>query len=119
LHPTSVGNAWLVDAHGCEAKLLRSQETLVALFDRVVRELGLQPVIASAWHLFAGGEDRVSGVLLLSESHLACHTFPERGLAIFDLYSTRPLKEWPWADRLSESLGAQQVSIRSAGRGQP
>ena len=55
--------------------------------------------------------------LLLQESHLACHTFPERGFAAFDLYCCRPRPEWPWAERLSEILSAARVEIRRLPRG--
>jgi S-adenosylmethionine decarboxylase len=56
-------------------------------------------------------------LLLLEESHLACHTFPERGFAAFDLYCCRPRDEWPWAQRLADHLGAQRVIVRSLHRG--
>jgi len=37
----------------------------------------------------------VTGLLLLTESHLACDTFPERGFASFNLYCCRPLRGVP------------------------
>ena len=70
------------------------------------------------WHVFPG-EVGITGVLLLSESHLACHTFPERGFAAFDLYCCRPSQPWPWEERLAEALGAERVHVRSLPRGEP
>jgi S-adenosylmethionine decarboxylase len=112
------GTEWLVDAHGCEADRLRSQETLAAVFDRIVQELGLCTAVAPLWHVFPG-QGGVTGMLLLTESHLACHTFPERGYASFNLYCCRPREEWPWPERLAESLGARRVEVRSFMRGRP
>jgi S-adenosylmethionine decarboxylase len=111
-----LGTEWVVDAHGCEANLLRSQEVLAALFDRIVQELGLRTAGAPLWHVFSG-PGGVTGMLLLMESHLTCHTFPERGFASFNLYCCRPLDEWPWPERLAESLGARRVEVRSLVRG--
>jgi S-adenosylmethionine decarboxylase len=69
--------------------------------------------------LLATGQGGVTGMLLLTESHLACHTFPERGYASFNLYCCRPRDEWPWPERLAESLGARRVEVRSFMRGRP
>ncbi len=76
----------------------------------------LHPTSDAVWHEFPG-QGGITGFLLLSESHLSCHTFPERGFAAFNLYSCRPAQEWPWAERLREAIGARQVSVRSVSRG--
>jgi len=42
-------------------------------------------IISSSFHHF-GGEDGVSGIVLLAESHVSTHSWPEFGLATFDIY---------------------------------
>ena len=54
---------------------------------------------------------------LLSESHLACHTFPEHGLATFNLYCCRRRVSLDWERLLTERLGANQVRVREMDRG--
>lgn len=105
-----------MDACGCDAASLRSKETLGALFERIVSELDLHAAAPAVWQVFPG-EGGVTGLLLLRESHLACHTFPERGFAAFNLYCCRPRAEWPWQERLTEALGAREVSVRVLERG--
>jgi S-adenosylmethionine decarboxylase len=112
------GTEWVVDAHGCDPEALRSREILEALFGQIVAELGLSPAGEAQWRVFAG-EGGVTGLLLLTESHLACHTFPERAFAAFNLYCCRPREEWPWRDRLRAALGAREVSVRRLVRGEP
>lgn len=111
-----LGTEWIVDAHGCDPEALRSSVTLIRLFARVVEEMELHPTSEAVWHVFPG-PGGITGVLLLSESHLTCHTFPERGFAAFNLYSCRPAKEWPWVERLREAIGAGDVRVRSFTRG--
>jgi S-adenosylmethionine decarboxylase len=110
------GTEWLVDAYGCDASTLRSLPAMHAVFARIVRELDLHPIGDAMWHVFPepGG---VTGLLPLSESHLACHTFPERGYAAFSLYCCRARDEWPWAERLRELLDARDVTVRLVPRG--
>lgn len=115
--PVPTGTEWVVDAHGCDPDTLRSRAVLDALFRRVVEEVGLQAVGSAVWHEFPG-EGGITGLLLLTESHLACHTFPERGFAAFNLYCCRPREDWPWAERLGSVLGAQRVFVRRLTRGE-
>lgn len=111
-----LGTEWIVDAYGSDPSSLRSRAALGRLFARIVDELGLHPVGEPVWHVFPG-QGGITGVLLLSESHLACHTFPERGFAAFNLYCCRPRAEWPWTDRLREALGATDVHVTTLARG--
>jgi len=112
------GREALVDAYGCDAVALRSLPVLEALFERAVRELDLHPVGEARWHVFPD-QGGITGLLLLAESHLACHTYPERELATFNLYCCRPREDWPWQERLSESLRAKRVVVRCLSRGAP
>jgi S-adenosylmethionine decarboxylase len=110
------GCEWIVDAYGCDPSALRSVDALKVLFDRLIADLRLQPVAEAIWHACpeAGG---ITGVVVLSESHLTCHTFPERGFAALNLYCCRPRPGWPWAQRLAEALGASDVQVTTQSRG--
>ena len=105
------GVEWIVDARGCDAARLRSLPHLRALFARAIEELALQPVQPPLWHEF-GGEGGVSGLVLLAESHLSVHTFPEHRYASLNLYCCRPRPAWDWAARLNEAMGATRVDVR-------
>jgi S-adenosylmethionine decarboxylase len=111
-----LGTEWIVDAYECDPGRLRSSVDLAQVFSRLVEEMDLHPTSQAVWHVFPG-PGGITGVLLLSESHLTCHTFPERGFAAFNLYSCRAAQEWPWAERLREALGATRVVVRAFPRG--
>ena len=106
-----VGKEWIIDASGCRAEYLRDVNRLRAVFSRVIDELGLQVVGEQLWRQFPtpGG---VTGLALLTESHLTCHTYPEFSSATFNLYCCRERPEWPWCERLREMLCARDISIR-------
>jgi S-adenosylmethionine decarboxylase len=112
----NIGTEWLVDVEGCSADLLRDVETIRGLCEEVVADLGLRVVGQPLWHQFPepGG---VTGLYLLTESHLACHTFPETGIATFNLYCCRPRPPFAWKDRLRAVLSATRVTVRMAARG--
>jgi S-adenosylmethionine decarboxylase len=106
----TLGTEWLVDASGCDPVALADVERLRPVFDRVVRDLDLHVLGEIAWHKFEG-PGGVSGLALLSESHLACHTYPEFGAATFNLYCCRDRTDWPWESMLKELLGATEVHV--------
>jgi S-adenosylmethionine decarboxylase len=112
----TVGTEWIVDAKGCSEQLLRDIASLRRVCDEAVRDLSLQVIGEPQWHQFPhpGG---VTGLYLLTESHLACHTYPETGVATFNLYCCRPRPEWEWQTRLRELLDATTVSVSIVSRG--
>jgi S-adenosylmethionine decarboxylase len=114
----TVGTEWLIEASGCDAGRLRDVEGLRAVFARAVAELGLRVVGHQLWHKFPG-EGGVTGLAMLTESHLACHTYPEFRTATFNLYCCRERPSWPWEERLREMLGAREVSVRCVRRAPP
>lgn len=82
----------------------------------VVADLGLR-VIDSVWHKFEG-EAGVTGLIALTESHLACHTYPEYGTATFNLYCCRTRPEWDWEAHLTSVLSAASVTVNRIERGE-
>jgi S-adenosylmethionine decarboxylase len=115
LSRVDAGVEWLVDATGCSAAALADAGKIVQVFQRAIRELELKPLAQPTVHVFPppGG---VTAMIMLSESHLTCHTFPEIGYASFNLYCCRARPEWSWAERLAELLGATRVSVRRLAR---
>lgn len=107
----TLGTEWLIDASGCDREALADLDRLRAVFQRVIRDLDLNVLGEIAWHQFdhPGG---VSGLALLSESHLTCHTYPEFRAATFNLYCCRERTSWSWETILKEMLGATEVNVR-------
>lgn len=113
-----LGTHWVIDATRCPPDHLRDESRVRALLARLVEELSLHPLAPPVVHCFPepGG---ITACLLLSESHLALHTFPEHGAAALDIYCCRPRTELDWASVLRAILGAGTVSVRVLPRGAP
>lgn len=110
-----VGTEWIIEATGCSPEELRDERVIRSILEKVIADLGLIPV-GSVWHKFAG-EGGVTGLIALTESHLACHTYPEHNTATFNLYCCRTRPEWNWRTHLRSRLGAQDVSVIKIDRG--
>lgn len=112
-----VGTEWLVEAVGCAPESLRDEKIIRSVFSRVMADLGLRSV-GSVWHTFPG-EGGITGLIALTESHLACHTYPEYGTATFNLYCCRTRPEWNWEEHLKTAIGAACVVVTKIERGDP
>lgn len=113
-----VGTEWLIEAEDCEAAKLRDLSVLQTVFSRIISDLGLKTVGEINWHKF-DGEGGITGLAMLTESHLACHTYPEYSAATFNLYCCRSRPEWNWEENLKIFLNAKSVSIQKIERGNP
>jgi S-adenosylmethionine decarboxylase len=110
-----VGTEWLVDAYGCRADALRDLGVVRALLERILLRLELRVVGEGHWHAFDGAGG-VTGIYLLTESHLSCHTYPEHGVLTINLYCCRTRPEFPWHDELERAVGAGDVVVRTVAR---
>jgi S-adenosylmethionine decarboxylase len=109
------GCEWVVEAHGCDAAALGEVARLQSLFSQIIADLGLKPVAEPLWHKFPG-PGGVTGVTMLAESHLACHTFPEFGTLCLNLFCCRSRPEWEFEAALRRAFGAHNVNVRRIDR---
>jgi S-adenosylmethionine decarboxylase proenzyme len=77
------------DLYDCAARHLLVDETaLASLCRHQVSAVDLH-IVGERWHRFRdtpAGPGGITGVLLLAESHLAIHTWPEKGAVTLDIY---------------------------------
>ena len=113
-----VGTEWLIEIEDCNADKLRDVGVLQSVFARLISDLSLKTIGEIQWHKFET-EGGITGLAMLTESHLACHTYPEYSTATFNLYCCRSRPEWDWETNLAELLGAKNVSVQKIERGNP
>jgi S-adenosylmethionine decarboxylase len=116
------------DLHGCPLSqpAITDLETLRALCLEAVVAAGLTPV-GELFHRFPPVEDEpqgITGVVLLAESHLAVHTWPERGAVTLDVYvcnfeADNSARAEMLIEALMKGFAPAQVSRQALLRGQP
>ena len=77
-------------------------------------QAGGATVVGEEFHMFPNGA--VTGVLVLAQSHLSIHTWPEYALANVDLLSYGAVRAEEVLRVICEQLGVERSSVSSLGR---
>ncbi len=110
----ALGNHILVEFMNCEPKLMNDVAGIERDMVAAARAAGAT-VINSTFHHFS--PYGVSGVVVIEESHLAIHTWPEYGYAAVDLFTCGEMDAWISFDMLKEAFKAKSYSAIEMKRG--
>jgi S-adenosylmethionine decarboxylase len=112
----TIGRHVLADLYECDPRALDD----VARVEEALREAALAAkatVVGAAFHRFV--PQGASGVLLVAESHLSVHTWPEHAFAAADLFTCSPTLDADAALAvLQRALGCKRVVVRDVLRGE-
>ncbi|MCB9555461.1 MAG: adenosylmethionine decarboxylase [Deltaproteobacteria bacterium] len=105
-----VGYHLLLELAGCEASTLNDAEGMAAHISEAIERAGLTELKRVSHRFVPQG---LTLVVLLAESHVAVHTWPERGVAAVDLFTCAEREPAERALRhFAQALGARQVELR-------
>lgn len=120
----AVGEHLLLDLYGVVPSLLRDAQALEAALRTAADALGAT-ILHAHLHRFdalrsglpAGEAGGVTGVLLLAESHLSIHTWPEHGFAAIDAFMCGTGTTHAARAVFEQALTPQRIDVRVARRG--
>ena len=111
----ALGKHLLLELNGCDKEVLNDLSFIKGTLLAAADECGAT-VLGESFHRF--NPQGVSGVVIIAESHLFIHTWPEYGYAAADIFtcgdSVQPEKA---AEVLIEKLGAKNHSMIEIQRG--
>ncbi|NLY43354.1 MAG: S-adenosylmethionine decarboxylase proenzyme [Clostridiaceae bacterium] len=91
----------------CNSEFLDNRELVERVMVEAALEAGAE-VREVAFHKFA--PQGVSGVVIISESHLAIHTFPEHGYASIDVFTCgERIDPQVAAELIAKKLGSKRI----------
>ena len=79
-----MGTHLLVNMYGCPAELLKQADIVLKLLNEVVKKAKLKKIGESFFQFKPHG---ATAVILLKESHISIHTWPEKNSAAVDIYT--------------------------------
>jgi S-adenosylmethionine decarboxylase len=113
--PTPLGRQVLAELYDCDALILADHLAVERAMNEAARASGAT-IVQSAFHHF--NPHGVSGVVIIAESHLAIHTWPEHRYAAVDVFTCGSSVDPSVAvQSLAQALGARRVEVIEHRRG--
>ncbi len=111
----SLGTHITWDVYHCNAESISFVTTVQTVLNAIVEELQLSKVNESFKQFEPIG---VTGFILLEESHVSIHTWPEHQFAAVDIFSCKPFDAKKIQELLMKSFGSDKVVIKQIERGE-
>lgn len=110
-----LGRHLLLELHGIAAERLGDENSLRDILATAAAAAGAT-VLSAHFHHFGSGQG-VTGVLLLRESHISIHTWPEYGYAAVDVFMCGEARPELAIAVLSQGLAATSCQVEEHRRG--
>ncbi len=111
---STVGHHVLVELHDCERATTDDVGAVREALIAAALAMGATP-LAEAFHRFS--PQGVSGVVLIAESHLSCHTWPEAGYVAVDIYTCGEIHPRAAVEHLAAAFRARTHLVQDVVRG--
>lgn len=112
----TIGRHLIAEYYGCDVDVLDDSAFIREHMVEAAIRCGAT-VMSETFHHFE--PHGVSGTVVISESHLSIHTWPESGYVAVDIYTCGGLDPRPGFRYLAERLGARQSRVQEILRGLP
>lgn len=109
----TLGRHIVAEMYGCDRRYLSDPQLMEELLIEAARKAELT-IVASKTHNFIPG---VTSLVIVGESHLAIHTWPEYGYAALDVFVCGSKDPWKAYNVVYEKLKPERVKVTELKRG--
>lgn len=110
-----LGRHILAEIYGCNSEILNNKEFIEKIMVDSALKAGAE-VREVVFHKFS--PQGVSGVVIISESHLTIHTWPELGYAAVDVFTCGDkINPWDACNYMTEKFEAKNMTATEVKRG--
>ena len=111
----ALGKHFIVELYGCDPQLISHHNSVEAVLLRAAKQAKAN-IIDYYFHEFS--PYGVSGFIIISQSHLSIHTWPEHGYCAIDIFTcSETVNERAAIEYIGNSFKAGRVEISELERG--
>ncbi|KKL91028.1 hypothetical protein LCGC14_1898790 [marine sediment metagenome] len=110
----------IVDGFGGDPEQLADENVVRAILDLYPEEMGMTKIAPPTVVHYRGTKPEdwgVSGYVMIAESHISVHTFPERRLIWVDIFSCKEFEAASVVDDLRRRFGLREMRVNILERG--
>ena len=109
----------IIDGYGGDPDQLSDENVVRVILDRYPDMMGMTKITQPKVLEYRGTKPEdwgVSGYVMIAESHISMHTFPERGLVWADIFSCKDFDPTPVLEDFKRRFGLQTLDVRTLER---
>ena len=109
-----------VDGYGADAEKLKDEGLVSRFLDRYPSTIGMNKIIPPQVYTYHGrtAEDwGISGFVLIAESHISVHTFPDRQHVNIDIFSCKDFEVEASLEDIEETFSLSDTKVWTLDRG--
>ena len=115
MHMQALGRQILVEYYDCNSEIINDVSQIESILLEATRR-SQASIISHNFHKFS--PHGVSGTVVIAESHVAIHTWPEYGYAAVDIFTCgETIDPWIIQEYIKECFESQNVSSMEMKRG--
>ena len=110
----------IVDGYGSDPVTLQDEDLVYRFLDECPDRIGMTKMVAPQVYTYRGRvpEDwGISGFVLIAESHISVHTFPDRGYLNIDVFSCKSFDAPETVSYIEEFFGLAETRVSTLERG--
>lgn len=110
----------IIDGYGGNAQKMQDVELIYQLLDRYPEEIGMVKLSPPHVAKYIGSKPEdwgISGFILIAESHISIHTFPERCYINIDIFSCKEFDPEQAIREFQQQFGLDEVRSYILNRG--
>jgi S-adenosylmethionine decarboxylase len=111
----------ILDGYGCDQSRLEDMNLIYNFLDECPPQMDMTKIMPPYVFRYKGTvpEDwGISGFVLIAESHISVHTFPEKQYLSVDMFSCKPFDTGRAVEAIKQTFGIQKYEIKVLDRGQ-
>ncbi len=110
----------IIDGYGGDPDQLADENVVRAILERYPTEMGMTKIAPPFVVRYTGSKPEdwgVSGYVMIAESHISMHTFPERRLIWADVFSCKEFDAAPIVEDLKRQFRLREMDVNMIPRG--
>ncbi len=110
----------VVDGYGADAAKLRDTDLVYRFLDEYPRAIGMTKIVPPQVYTYHGKTPQdwgVSGFVLIAESHISVHTFPDRQHINIDIFSCKDFDATSSLEGVKRTFSLSEVKVWTLERG--
>ena len=110
----------MLDGYGCAKRKLQDLNLIYRILDQLPDRIGMTKIMPPYVFKYSGVKPEdwgLSGFVLIAESHISIHTFPEKGFVSVDIFSCKGFDAEFAATYFRDVFDMEKVESRLLDRG--